>query len=54
MFVVVRWMEILLRRPKSLIRRLRKVNQVDDEKVELRRQTLEAVGLGFHFAGEEE
>lgn len=53
-FVVVRWMEILLRRPKSLIRRLRKVNQVDDEKVELRRQTLEAVGLGFHFAGEEE
>ena len=53
-FVVVRWMEILLRRPKTLIHRLRKVNQVDDEKVELRRQTLEAVGLGFHFAGEEE
>ena len=53
-FIVIRWGEILLRRPKSLVRRLRKVNQVDDEKTELRRQTLEAVGLGFHFAGEEE
>lgn len=52
-FAVIRWVDILLRRPRSIIRRLGKMNRVQDEKVELRRQTLEAVGLQFHFEEED-
>lgn len=52
-FLVCRWVKLILLQPRKIFRKLRRVNQVQDEKTELRRRSLETVGLGFYFDSDE-